>query len=143
MLKYIFTLWTFVELPPLKLFHLGRREVEECIYLMEDKWDELMLFDASMYDENAKSHVADASHWDPTQVYGVHGKMPHTIGDQWKQVRTQRSDELSFTSEYELKRLEAYLKLNQKKGQNLQLISVRVRRLFGRLCLNMGVCNGR
>ena len=110
---------------------------------MEDKWDDLMLFDVTMYDENAKSHVKDADHWDPTQVYGIHRKMPHTIGDQWKEVKTQRSDEFSFRSEYDLKRLEAYLKLNQKKGQNLQLISVRVRCLFGRLCLNMGVCNGR
>ena len=105
---------------------------------MEDEWDNLMLFDASMYTEDQSSHLNDEQHWDPTQVYGVRGNMPKSVPKALEKVRTQRSDELGFQSDYELKRIEAYLRLNQSSEQNLQIVAVR--RLSGRLLLMLLIC---
>ena len=105
---------------------------------MEDQWDNLMLFDAAMYTEDQSSHLKDEQHWDPTQVYGVRGKMPKSVPKALEHVKTQRSDELGFQSDYELKRIEAYLRLNQSSEQNLQIVAVR--RLSGRLLLMLLAC---
>ena len=76
---YVLNIWTFVDLAPIKLFHFGKREVLEHVNLMEDQWDNLMLFDAAMYMEDQTSHLKDEEHWDPTQVYGVRGKLPKSV----------------------------------------------------------------
>ena len=100
---------------------------------MEDQWDELMLFNAVLYTESQASHLKDEEHWDPAQVYGVRGKMPNAVHKALENMKTQHSDELCLASDYELKRVEGYLRLNQGADQNLQIVAVR--RLFGRLLL--------
>ena len=130
--------WAFVALAPIKLYHFGKREVLEHINLMEDEWDNLMLFDTALYTEDQSSHLKDEQHWDPTQVYGVRGKMPKSVPKALEHVRTQHSDELGLQSDYELKRIEAYLRLNQSSEQNLQIVAVR--RLSGRLLLMLLIC---
>ena len=115
------------------LYHFGKREALEFIDLMEDQWDDLMLFDAALYTKSQASHLKDEEHWDPAQVYGVRGKMPKAEPEALKNVKTQRSDELCLASDFELKQVEGYLRLNQGRDQNLQIVAVR--RLFGRLLL--------
>ena len=60
----------FVELPDLQLQHVGKKECLALIDLMEDRWDQLMLFDLSLY---GLSGSISTQH-DPQQVYGVRGK---------------------------------------------------------------------
>ena len=131
--NYIVYIWTFVELAPLELYHFGKREALEFVDLMEDQFDDLMLFDAALYTKSQASHLKDEEHWDPTQVYGVRGKLPKAVPEALKEVKTQRSEELCLASDFELKQVEGYLRLNQGRDQNLQIVSVR--RLFGRLLL--------
>ena len=40
---------TFVDAPPLQLMHIGKQEVLGLIDLMEDEWDQLLVFDPAAY----------------------------------------------------------------------------------------------
>ena len=59
----------FVEAPPLRLMHIGKAEVSGLIDLMEDQWDQLMVFDPAAY---GLEGTIDPS-IGPQQEYGIHG----------------------------------------------------------------------
>ena len=113
---------TFVEVPPLRLMHIGKREVLALIDLMEDQWDTLMLFDLSAF---GLEGGVDPS-VDPQQQYGVKGVMPRMPAKKLQDERTLRSNHLGFQSQYELLATKAYLKANSAKpSQPLTIFEVR------------------
>ena len=98
--------WTFVELPDLQLRHVGKKECLALIDLMEDRWDQLMLFDPSLY---GLSGSISTQH-DPQQVYGVRGS--RRIAKKLKDCNSLWGQTLGSANEFELKMTEAYLKAN-------------------------------
>ena len=62
----------FVEAPPLQLMHLGKAKVLGLIDIMEDEWDQLMVFDPAAY---GLEGTIDPS-LDPQQQWGIHGVLP-------------------------------------------------------------------
>ena len=114
----------FVEVPPLQLMHIGKREVLALINLMEDAWDTLMLFDPSAF---GLEGGVDPS-VDPQQQYGVKGIMPRMPSKKFQDERTLRSNHLGFQSHYELLATEAYLKANSAvPSQPLTMFEVRMK----------------
>ena len=112
--------WMFVELPDLRLRHLGKQECLALIDLMEDRWDQLMLFDPSLYGMTGSI----SSQHDPQQVYGVRGRMPEPPPKKFQDTNSLRGQTLGFANEYELKMTEAYLKANSPKDQQLTIFPV-------------------
>ena len=101
---------TFVEAPPLRLVHVGKQEVLGLIDLMEDQWDQMMIFDPAAWGLEGE---IDTSR-DPQQVYGIRGNMPKMPPKKLQDERTLRSNHLAFQSQYELLATEAYLKANSE-----------------------------
>ena len=112
--------WTFVELPDLQLRHVGKKECLALIDLMEDRWDQLMLFDPSLY---GLSGSISTQH-DPQQVYGVRGNMPKPPPKKLKDCNSLRGQTLGFANEYELKMTESYLKANSPEDLQLTIFPV-------------------
>ena len=110
----------FVELPDLRLWHVGKKECLALIDLMEDRWDQLMLFDPSLY---GLSGSISTQH-DPQQVYGVRGNMPKPSPKKMKDCNSLRGQTLGFANEYELKMTEAYLKANSPEDLQLTIFLV-------------------
>ena len=96
--------WAFVEVPPLRLMHIGKKEVFGLIDLMEGRFDELFAFDPE----------ASSTQVDPQQEYGVRGKVPKAPAAKLKETRSLQADELGFDTDYEMRSLENYLKANSK-----------------------------
>ena len=112
----------FVEVPPLWLMHIGKREVLALIDLMEDEWDTLMLFDLAAF---GLEGGVDPS-VDPQQQYGVKGVLPRMPAKKLQDERSSRSNHLGFQSQYELLAMEAYLKANSvDPSQPLTIFKVR------------------
>ena len=90
------------------LFHIGCREVDCLIELMEPEFSEPLLFvrgDGSVDDET----------FDPAQVWGVQSTVPKTsVLLALKDIRSPDSSALGLSSVYDYKRLVAYLKANSK-----------------------------
>ena len=125
----------FVEVPPLRLMHIGKREVLALIDLMEDEWDTLMLLDLSAF---GLEGGVDPS-VDPQQQYGVKGVMPWMPAKKLQDERTLRSNHLGFQSQYELLATEAYLKANSAEpSQPLTIFEVRLKYLT--FALKLDVC---
>ena len=101
---------TFVDVPPLRLTHVGKKEVLGLIDLMEDQWDELMLFNPAVHGLEGEIDTA----FDPHQQYGIKGNMPRMPAKKLMEERTLRSNHLAFQSQYELLATEAYLKANSE-----------------------------
>ena len=100
--------WSFVDAPPLRLMHIGKKETLGLIELMEGRFDELFLFDPAMYGMEGQV----GGQIDPQQQYGVRGKLPKLPPQKLKEQRSLRSDEMGFDHDFELKATEDYLKAN-------------------------------
>ena len=107
----------FVDLQPLKLCHIGKKEALGLISLIEECWDELMLFDPSAYSLQG-SITTDR---DPQQIYGVRGVVPNAPAKKLMETNTVRSLHLGFANEYELRSTENYLKANSTKETPLAI----------------------
>ena len=106
--------WLFVEVPPLRLMHIGKKETLGLIDLMEGRFDELLLFDPAAF--GVPGNVSGQI--DPQQLYGVRGKLPKLPPQRMKEQRSLRSDELGFDHDFELKSTEDYLKANSEDPQH-------------------------
>ena len=105
---------------PLKLRHIGKKEALGLISLMEERWDELMLFDPSAYGLQGSI----ATDRDPQQIYGVRGVVPKALAKKLLETNTVRSLHLGFANEYELGSTENYLKANGTKETPLTIFPV-------------------
>ena len=104
--------WSFVEVPDLQLYHLGKKEVEMLIDLMEPEFDELMLFDPKQYGKDGE--IQD-NVFDPSQMPGKLSIKPkYNIDSSLKERRTPDSDSLCLESQYHYKKLLHYLKVNSR-----------------------------
>ena len=67
--------WAFVlvDPPPIKLFHLGRKEVDGMLSLLEDRWDDLMTFDPQLF---GQAGAVPSYTSDPSQKVGIRSTMP-------------------------------------------------------------------
>ena len=98
--------WTFVDPPPLTLFHIGRNEVNYLLDLMEPEFSQPMSFVRG-------DGTVDDQTFDPAQVWGVQSTVPRvSIPSSLKEVRSPESSSLGLANMYEYKRLVAYLKAN-------------------------------
>ena len=101
------------------LTHVGKQEVHGLIDMIEDEWDQLMLFDPAAF---GKEGGVDPS-IDPQQEYGLKGKMPRLPAKKFMEERRLTSNHLVFQSQYELLATEAYLKADP--NQPLKLFEIR------------------
>ena len=100
--------WTFVDPPPLTLFHIGRNEVNYLLDLMEPEFSQPMSFVRG-------DGTVDDQTYDPAQVWGVQSTVPRvSIPSSLKEVRSPESSSLGFDNMYEYRRLIAYLKANSR-----------------------------
>ena len=98
----------FVDPPALTLFHIGRKEVDCLIDLMEPEFSEPMLFD------RGDGTVQDQT-FDPAQVWGVQSTVPRiSVPLALQDIRSPDSSALGLSSVYEYKCLVAYLKVNSR-----------------------------
>ena len=90
------------------LFHIGHREVDCLINLMEPEFSEPLVFDRGDGD------VEDDT-FDPAQVWGVQSTVPKSsVPLSLKEVRSPDSSSLGLSSAYEYKCQVDYLKANSK-----------------------------
>ena len=102
----------FVDPPPIKLFHIGRKEVDGMISLLEDKWDELMVFNPQLFGEPGEVPAFTS---DPSQVFGVKSLVPKSSPPKKvENIQNQESESHLLSSVYELKAVQQYLKVNSK-----------------------------
>ena len=132
-----------VDLQPIRLRHIGKKECLGLIDLMEDRWDELMIFDLAAYGLEGEL----AGGLDPQQECGIKGTVPKAPPKKYQHVNTVRSLHLGFADEYQLRATEGYLKANSTEGLPLKIfpVSGRLYRMFvqysGRLYIvNLDVC---
>ena len=98
----------FVDPPALTLFHIGQKEVDCLIDLMEPEFSEPMLFD------RGDGTVQDQT-FDPAQVWGVQSTVPRiSVPLALQDIRSPDSSALGLSSVYEYKCLVAYLKVNSR-----------------------------
>ena len=90
------------------------------IDLMEDKWDELMLFDRAAYGLEREINTST----DPQQEYGVRGKVPKAPAKKYKDCNSLRGQTLGFANEFEMRQTEAYLKANSSSDYELTVFGV-------------------
>ena len=102
--------WAFVDVPPLRLMHIGKKEVLGLIDLMEGRFDELFMFDPQAFGLEGEVNVRV----DPQQQYGVRGRVPRAPAAKLKDTRSLQADELGFDTDYEMRSLENYLKANSE-----------------------------
>ena len=104
----------FVEAPPLRLMHLGKAEVLGLIDLMEEEWDQLMVFDPVVFGLEGSIDPT----LDPQQQWGIHGVLPKKPSGKLKLERSLVADNFGFANTYEYKQTEAYLKANSEDPNN-------------------------
>ena len=102
--------WSFVDVPQLRLMHVGKKEVLGLIELMEGRFDELFVFDPQAFglEGGVSSNV------DPQQQYGIRGKVPKAPSAKLKETRSLQADELGFENDFEMRNTENYLKANSE-----------------------------
>ena len=102
--------WLFVDVPPLRLMHIGKREVLGLIELMEGRFDERFMFDPQAFglEGGVSSNV------DPQQQYGIRGKVPKAPSAKLKDTRSLQADELGFEKDFKMRSTENYLKANSE-----------------------------
>ena len=94
--------------------HLGKVEVLGLIDLMEDEWDQLMVFDPAAFGlEGTIDPTVDSQ-----QQWGIHGIMLKKPSAKLQQQRSLVADNFGFASTYEYKQTEAYLKANSEDPNN-------------------------
>ena len=99
----------FIDPPDLHLIHYGKKEVLALISLLEPEWDQPMKFG----DYIGSKDTTPAATKDPSQKWGVVSDMPKmNVPLRLQQRRTPESDALGLESEYDYRRLVAYLKAN-------------------------------
>ena len=99
----------FIDPPDLRLIHYGKKEVLALISLLEPEWDQPMTFGDNLGDKD----TTPAATKDPSQRWGVVSTMPKmNVPLKLQQKRMPESDALGLESEYEYRRLVAYLKAN-------------------------------
>ena len=94
--------------------HLGKAEVLGLIDIMEDEWDQLMVFDPAAF---GLEGTIDPT-LDPQQQWGIHGVLPKKPSGKLKLERSLVADNFGFASTYEYKQTEAYLKANSEDPNN-------------------------
>ena len=94
--------------------HLGKAEVLGLIDIMEDEWDQLMVFDPTVFGLEGS---IDPS-LDPQQQWGIHGVLPKKPAGKLKLERSLAADNFGFANTYEYKQTEAYLKANSEDPNN-------------------------
>ena len=103
-------MFVLVDPPLIKLFHIGRREVDGMLSLLEDKWDELMTFDPKLFGQAGKVPAFTS---DPSQEVGVRSTMPKTTPPRkLEQIQNQESESHLMSSVFELISCQQYLKVN-------------------------------
>ena len=91
------------------LIHYGKKEVLALISLLQPEWDQPMTFRDNLGDKD----TTPAATKDPSQRWGVVSTMPKmNVPLKLQQKRTPECDALGLESEYEYRRLVAYLKAN-------------------------------
>ena len=99
----------FIEPPDLHLIHYGKKEVLALISLLEPEWDQPMVFGDNLGDKD----TTPAATRDPSQRWGVVSTMPKmNVPLKLQHKKMPESDALGLESEYEYRRLVAYLKAN-------------------------------
>ena len=101
--------WTFVlvDPPPIKLFHLGRKEVDFMLSLLEY---DLMTFDPQLF---GQAGAVPSYTSDPSQKFGIRSTMPKsTPPKKLEQIQNQESESHLMESVYELRSCQQYLKVN-------------------------------
>ena len=68
-------MFVLVDPSPIKLFHIGRKEVDGMLSLLEDKWDKLMTFDPKLFRQAGEVPAYTS---DPSQEVGVRSTMLKT-----------------------------------------------------------------
>ena len=101
---------------------------------MEDRWDELMIFDPAAYGLEGGA----VGGLDPQQERGIKGIVPKAPPKKYQEVNTVRSLHLGFADEYQLRATEGYLKANSAGDMPLTLFPV-----SGRLYWTIVLCSGR
>ena len=102
----------FVDPPPIKLFHIGRKEVDDMISLLEDKWDELMVFDPLLFGEPGEVPAFTS---DPSQVFEVKSLVPKSSPPKkLENIQNQESESHVLSSVYKLRAVQQYLKIDSK-----------------------------
>ena len=94
--------------------HLGKAEVLGLIDIMEDEWDQLMVFDPVAF---GLEGTIDPT-LDPQQQWGIHGVLPKKPSGKLKLERSLVADNFGFANTYEYKQTEAYLKANSEDSNN-------------------------
>ena len=99
----------FIDPPDLRLIHYGKKEVLALISLLEPEWDQPMKFGDNLGDKD----TTPASTKDPSQRWGVVCNMPKmNVPLKLQERKTPESDALGLESDYDYRRLVAYLKAN-------------------------------
>ena len=104
--------WTFVLVDPLpiKLFQIGRKEVDGMLSLLEECWDDLMTFDPQLF---GQAGTVPSFTSDPSQKFDVRSTTPKgTPPKKLEQIQIQESESHLMASVYELKSCQQYLKVN-------------------------------
>ena len=96
----------FVEPPALTVFHIGRKEVDCLIDLME--FSQPLIFDRG--DGTVQDRI-----YDPAQVWGVQSTVPKvSVPVSLKEVRSPESSALGLADMYQYRHLVSYLKANSR-----------------------------
>ena len=99
----------FIEPPDLRLIHYSKKEVLALISLLEPEWDQPMTFGDNIGDKD----TTPAATKDPSQRWGIVSDMPKmNVPLRLQQRKMPESDALGLESEYNYRRLVAYLKAN-------------------------------
>ena len=99
----------FIDPPELHLIHYGKKEVLALISLLEPEWDQPMTFGDNLGDKD----TTPAATKDPSQRLGIVSDMPKmNVPLRLQQRKMSESDALGLESEYDYRRLVAYLKAN-------------------------------
>ena len=99
-----------VDPPPVKLFHIGKKEVDGMLNWMEDKWDDLMTFDPQLFGQAGEVPAFTS---DPSQKFGVRSTLPKSSPPKkLENIQNQESESHLMASVYELRACQQYLKVN-------------------------------
>ena len=99
----------FIDPPDLRLIHYGKKEVLALISLLEPEWDQPMMFGDNLGDKD----TTPAATKDPSQRWDVVSTMlKMNVPLKLQQRKMPESDAFGLESEYDCRRLVAYLKAN-------------------------------
>ena len=83
-------MFVLVDPRPIKLFHIGRKEVDGMLSLLEDRWDDLMTFDPQLF---GQAGTVPSFTSDPSQKFVIRSTMPKgTPPKKLEQIQNQESE---------------------------------------------------